>query len=350
MAAEKTKKKNDRIDVSITKKERTMNRLKTVGYLAVVFGVIAALVLFTTFVLDPLSIYRSAGKAAEEGNYQTAMEMYKGLDGFLQSEKKIADIQGKLLLQAADTGDYEAAVLAAEASGELDRYVEERPDIFYEYSLSKLENSPNIAKTYLTYVLDYPGAQKAYDEACLRYALLLSANGRYNDAILSFDEASSKEWFATMTPAQLNENAIQFSKISYQRAYEILSLASEESPATTQLLSQMKDYMQYCGEKTCISDTAEESAVDMVNTFDFLMDNDTEYLIVYSGDVSEVFDITNCVFAKDTDGTYFSILYDNETQTEYTYRFSMLDDGTLSEKITVVHQDNEPIESVRLWS
>lgn len=350
MAAEKNKNKTEKKDKGFLKNEKNVNRLKTVGYLAVIFGVIAALILFATFVLDPITIYSNARKAEKEGQYAHALSLYQSLDGFMNADEKAGKIQGMLMEQAADSGDYQAAVVAAEQSGELERYKQERPEIFYEYGLSMMEQQPTTAKIYLSYVPDYPGAKEAYDEASLRCAATLAGSGRYSDAIQHFDDASSLDWFKTISPAQANEFAVDISAISYQRAHRILSVVADSSPASAQLLSQMDPYMQYCGEKTCISDTAEPSAVDFVNTFDFLVDDETEYLIVLSGSVEEVIDVQNSIFAKDTDGTYFANSFDVETQTNYLYRFSLLEDGTIMEKTEITMADNEPVEYTRLWS
>ncbi len=350
MATEKTKKSKENKDPALAKKERMINRLKTVGYLSIIFGVIAALILFAVFVLDPLTIYRNAGKAVKAEEYTRALEMYNGLDGFLQSEKKIAEIQGILLELAVETGDYEDAVIAAESSGKLQEYIEQRPEIFYHYGVSVVEKSPTVAIIYLGYVLDYPGAREVYDEACLRASLFAMESRRYSDAINYFDEASSLEWFKTLEPAQANEYAVEIGECSYLRSQKVLSLLAADNPAAADLLSQIKPYMQYCGTKTCVSDTAEQSAVDFENTFDFLVYDDSEYLIVFNGDVSEVIDYTNYIFVKDTDGTYFSRITDTQTSVDYAYRFSLLDDGTIMEKTTITFPDGEVEESSRLWS
>ena len=59
------KKKDDRIDLSVSKADRMRQRLQTLLYLVIIFGSIALIVLFANFVLEPLMLYHSAGEFAE---------------------------------------------------------------------------------------------------------------------------------------------------------------------------------------------------------------------------------------------------------------------------------------------
>ena len=344
------KKKDDRIDLSVSKADRMRQRLQTLLYLVIIFGSIALIVLFANFVLEPLMLYHSAGEFAEEGDYQKALEMYADMDGFLNSEKKMAEIQAQLIEKSVEADDYEAAVIAAESSGELEKYIAERPEIFYNYARSKVESNPSLAKTYVAYVLDYPGAKELYDEACLRNAWALTEMNRYSDVLLNFDEASSKEWLKTLSPASGYEYAMDMAKYSYVRAGQVLDLFKDVSPAAADKSTALESYLVYCGEKTCVSDTSSDNAVNTVNVFDFFTMDDTEYLIVNSGDVKEVYDAMNYAFAKDSDGSYFAIATDESTGTQYTYRFYMLENGALEEKLTVTYADATSDSYTRLWN
>ena len=90
--------------------------------------------------------------------------------------------------------------------------------------------------------------------------------------------------------------------------------------------------------------------MNTVNVFDFFTMDDTEYLIVNSGDVKEVYDAMNYAFAKDSDGSYFAIATDESTGTQYTYRFYMLENGALEEKLTVTYADATSDSYTRLWN
>lgn len=343
----KTNKKANPVDV---KKEKMKNRLQTLLYLAIIFACIAAVILFAVFVLDPISIYRSAGKLADEGNYTQAIERYQSLDGFLNAEDKIAELQGVLLQQNLEAGDYEAAVIAAEQSGELDKYIAEQPEIFYNYAKSQAEKSPSVAKIYIEYVLDYPGAKELFDEICLRNAGLLSEMRRYADVLINFDEASSLAWVTTLSGQEVLDYSEKIAGCSYARAAKVLDAAKETNDDITQKREQLESYLAYCGEKTCISDTADGESVNMVNVFDFFTMNDTEYLITINGDIQAVYDASNNAFAKDTDGTYFAISNDPATGIEYFYRFTLLENGSIQEKMTVTTADGTVTEETRLWS
>lgn len=342
------KKKNT--DPSVAKKEKTKNRLQTLLYLFIIFASIAVIILFAVFVLDPVFVYHSAGKLADEGNYTQAIERYASLDGFLNSEKKIAELQEIVMNASVAQGDYEAAVLAAEASGNLQKHIEERPEIFYEYAKQKAADNPSVAKIYVAYVPDYPGAGELYDEVCLRYAQRLSEMGRYADVLQNFDEASSFAWFDTLQPAEVYDYATDIAKYSYVRAAKVLEYVQEVSPAAKEKRDSVENYLAYCGEKTCISDTADNETVNVVNVFDFFYMDETEYLIATDGDVTSVIDAANYAFAKDSDGTFFAQTTDVETGIQYLYRFYMLENGTLQEKLTVTMPDGTTTENIRLWS
>ncbi len=340
------KKKNE----SAVKKGRIPQKVQTFLYLCIVFGSIALLILFANFVVDPLVRYHNAGEYAQEGNYEKALQMYSEMNGFLNSEDKMAEIQAQLLEKSVESGDYESAVIAAEASGQLERYIAERPEIFYNYAKSKIENNPSIAKTYVAYVPDYPGAKELYDEACLRYAWQLTEMDRYSDVLLNFDEVSSREWIQTLTPAEGYDYAMDMAKYSYVRAGEVLDLIAGVSPAAAEKRASLEMYLPYCGEKTCVSDTSGDDAVNTVNVFDFFVKDETEYLIVNSGDISEVYDALNYAFAKDTDGTYYAIATDDTTGYQYLYRFYMLSNGSVEEKLTVTYTDGTSDTYTRLWN
>lgn len=337
-------------NTAVAKKDRTKQRLQTLLYLLIIFASITALILFAVFVLDPIFIYRSADKDAEAGNYNAALEKYVELDGFLNSEKKIADIQEIILEKSVAEGDYEAAVLAAESSGELQTYIAERPEIFYHYAESKAENDPSVAKVYISYVLDYPGAKELYDEICLRNAQQLSEMGRYADVLLNFDAASSLDWLSTLAPAEVYDYAMDIAKYSYGRAAKVLETVADVNPAAKEKREAVESYLAYCGEKTCISDTAAGESVNATNVFDFFSMDGTEYLIAVSGDISSVYDVSNYAFAKDTDGSFFALSDDLETGTQYLYRFYMLENGILQEKMTITASDGTVKEYSRLWS
>ncbi|MBE6812792.1 MAG: hypothetical protein E7523_07905 [Ruminococcaceae bacterium] len=337
-------------DPSVAKKEKLKNRLQTLLYLFIIFASIAAIILFAVFVLDPLSIYRSAGKLADEGNYTLAIERYESLDGFFNSEKKIIEIQGLILKESAENGDYEAAVIAAENSGELEKYIAEMPEIFYEYAKSQAEKNPSVAKIYISYVLNYPGAKELYDEICLRNARQLGEMHRYSDVLLNFDAASSLTWLTTLDPDDAFDYAKDIARYSYVRAAKVLDVLQENNPDAKDLLAQLEPYFTYCGEKACVSDTADSESVNMINVFDFFTMDDTEYLIVTDGDIKSVYDASNNAFAKDTDGSYFAATDDFEAGIAYEYRFSLLENGTIQEKMTATAKDGTVNEYTRLWS
>lgn len=346
------KQKNNKSDTTAqqTKKMRMRQRLQTLLYLGIIFASVALLVLFAIFVLEPAMLYHSANKFAEEGNYSQALQIYTDLDGYLGSEKKIAEIQQNLFEIAVEEENYEQAVIAAESGGELQKYIEERPEIFYLYGKSKVESNPTVAKTYLEYVPDYPGVKEVYDEACLRSALKLMEMNRYADALIAFDTASSLDWFATLSPAEAYSYAEKIAAYSYERAMPVLALHKEKSPACAERYEQIKNYTPYIGEKTCISDTANQESVNTVNYFDFFFMDGTEYLIVRNDTLSAVIDASNYAFAKDTDGSYFALSTDTQTQLQYLYRFFMLENGSIQEKLIVTHPDGTEQEMIRTWN
>ncbi len=337
-------------DPSGAKKEKLKNRLQTLLYLFIIFASIAAIILFAVFVLDPLSIYRSAGKLADEGNYTQAIERYESLDGFFNSEKKIAQLQREIVKESAANGDFAAAVVAAENSGDLEKYITEMPVIFYEYAKSQAEMKPSVAKIYISYVLNYPGAKELYDEICLRNARQLGEMHRYSDVLLNFDAASSLAWLTTLDSDEAFDYANDIARYSYVRAAKVLDVLQNDNPDAKEQLAQLEAYLAFCGEKTCISDTANSESVNMVNVFDFFTMDDTEYLIVTNGDIKSVYDVSNSAFAKDTDGSYFAATDDFETGIAYEYRFSLLENGTIQEKMTATAKDGTVKEYTRLWS
>lgn len=348
MAENGNKKKN--ADSAVVKKAKMKNRLQTLLYLFIIFATIAALILFAVFVLDPVFIYRSAGKLADEGNYSQAIERYESLDGFLNSEKKIAKIQERILEDSIGQGNYEAAVQAAEKSGELEKYIEEQPEIFFEYAKKNKQSDPAVAKTYLAYIPDYPGAKELYDEVCLRNAWDLTEMGRYGDVLKNFDEASSLAWFSEVPAETAYEYALSLSQYSYLRTAQVLDIIREVSPAAKEKADALDGYLRFCGEKTCISDSADNEAVNAVNVFDFFAVDDKEYLIVADGNVDAVYDTTNSTFEKDTDGSYFAVNYDAQSNATYQYRFRLLENGSVQENVIVTLSDGTVQNQSRLWS
>ncbi len=347
--AEKSNKKT-KADPAVVKKEKLKNRLQTLLYLFIIFASIAAVILFAVFVLDPIFVYRSAGKLADEGDYAQAVERYESLDGFLNSEKKLAAIQEILLKESVEKGDYESAVIAAEQSGELQKYIAEMPEIFYEYAKSKAETSPSVAKIYISYVPEYPGAKELYDEICLRNALRLGEMNRYSDVLQNFDDASSLAWLTTLDSADALDYATDIAQYSYVRAAKVLEAIQDKNADAKQQREELESYLAFCGEKTCISDTADSESVNMVNVFDFFFMDETEYLIVTDGNIQAVYDSSNNAFPKDTDGSYFALSEDLEAGISYKYRFYLLENGTIQEKMTATSRDGTVNEYTRLWS
>lgn len=342
---EQTKK----VKATSAKKSATVNqKLKDALYVLIIFAVIAGIVLFANFVLDPISLYRSAGKYADEGNYDKAMEIYSELDGFLGSEKKIDEINVMKLEQGIEDENYEAAVIAAE-SIDLQKYIAEKPEIFFNYAKQQAQNNPSVAKVYIDYVPDYPGAVQLHDEICLRNAWKLMEMDRYADVLKNFDEASSYAWLESLSPSEVYDYAIDMAEYSYVRAAKILELVQDVNPAAAEKRAALEEYLVYCGEKTCVSDTYSGESVNTVNVFDFFIKDDTEYLIANDGDISAVYDANNYAFAKDTDGSYFSMADDPQTATSYLYRFYMLENGSLQEKLTTKLPDGTKEEYIRLW-
>ncbi len=331
------------------RKEKLKNRLQILLYLSVILASIAAVILIAVFVLDPISIYRSAGKLAEEGNYALAIERYESLDGFFNSEKKILELRNTEIEKYIADGDYGQAVSLAESAGVLEQYISEKPEIFYEYAKQQAEINPSVAQTYISYVTDYPGAKELYDEICLRNARFQVEIHRYAEVLQSFDAASSFDWLTTLDAQEAYDYAEDIARCSYLRAAKVLDLLQEDEKAT-QRRAQLDAYLAYCGEKTCISDTANSNAVNTVNVFDFFVEDATEYLIVVNGDMQAVYDAANNAFAKDTDGSYFALTDDFDTGVSYEYRFCLLENGTIQEKMTATFKDGTVSEYTRLWS
>ncbi len=332
------------------KNEKMKNRLQTLLYLAIIFACIAAVILFAVFVLDPISVYRSAGKLAEEGRNTEAIERYESLDGFLNSEKKILELRSAEMEKYIAAGDFEQAVIMAENSGSLDDYIAEMPEIFYEYAKQQAESNPSVAKIYIAYVPQYPGAKELYDEICLRNARQLCEMHRYSDVILNFDAASSLAWLTTLDNADASDYAANIARYSYLRAAKVLNVVKNNNADAQEQLTQLTPYLAYCGEKTCVSDTADSESVNLVNVFDFLTEDGTEYLIVTDGDVKALYDTSNNVFAKDEDGSYFALSDDFEAGIAYEYRFYLLENGSIQEKMIATAKDGTVSEYVRLWS
>ncbi len=345
--ADKNKTKNKKNTEKI-KKTKLKNSLQTLLYFCIILAVIAAIILFAMFVLDPISIYRSAGKLAEEGNYAQAIERYESLDGFFNSEKKIFELRNNQFVQYVADGEYGQAVALAENSGEIEKYVAEMPGVFYEYAKQQAEINPSVAQTYISYVTDYPGAKELYDEICLRNARFQVEMHRYAEVLQSFDAASSFDWLTTLDAQEAYDYAEDIARCSYLRAAKVLDLLTEDEKAT-QRRAQLEPYLACCGEKTCISDTAGD-AVNAVNVFDFFIEDETEYLIVVNGNMQAVYDAGNNAFAKDTDGSYFALTDDFESGISYEYRFYLLENGSIQEKMTATFKDGTVSEYTRLWS
>ena len=340
---------NKKTNPSDAKKVRSKQRLQTLLYLGILFGSIAAIVLVLTFVVDPLMLYSSAGEYVQARDYNKAIEMYSELDGFLNSEKKLAEVQDILIEKALNEGDYQTALLAVEQSGAWDSYVSEHPELFYNYAKECVVSNPSTAKTYVGYVLEYPGAKELYDEACLRNALQLMEMERYADALKNFDEASSLAWFEEIEPAAAFAYAVDIAEYSYLRAAKVFELIADVNSAAAEKNVALKNYLAYCGEKSCLSDSTSAEAVGLTNVFDFFVMDETEYLIVTDGDLNMVEDASNYAFAKDTDGSYFAFSADSGDGMQYLYRFYLLDNGVLQEKTTVTAPDGTETVSTRLW-
>lgn len=231
-----------------------------------------------------LTAYVEAGCLMTEGQYQDAAEEFRTLPGYLDADAMAMEADYGLVLQYANTGDFESARTLMEQL--VEQNYEEAPrkmqDLRYQEAIYQLYEEKDFETAYKAFKqLDkeaYPGAKDMACEALYQWAMDLILNEKYAVAYHKLnsirDYSDVQETLKTLADLMYAEAQKLYRKGEYAQAEVLFSCIPSHKDS--------QKYLTLIGVHLFPYDVSDKTLQDMIKMFNF---GDTSEVLLLAEDI-----------------------------------------------------------------